>query len=193
MSNQTKMTISEALVWIKKYRKDIESLSRRRVVPMFAVVGENTKEYVKSKQHTSFISNVQAFYDKQVSVFNNIIQLQSTIAISNAKCTVEINGKDYTVYEAITIKNNLDTQLQVLSNTITTIEDQQQQANQEAINKNVELSGKTGKPENMYVAYVDPHYEDYKKSKEQLEEFQQQVNSILNIHNATTYIEVEFI
>lgn len=96
----TMMTITRALVELKKLSTEIENLTPK--VQAFIAVGDQKK--VPNTTVEKAKAEVQAQSDRVTSRILRFSQIQNAIHQSNAKTEVEVGGKKMTVLEAINLK-----------------------------------------------------------------------------------------
>jgi len=104
MANQTQLTITEALVKLKRYKKNasasLDELSRKQSLVW-------TTE-TKSKDRTADQyreDSLKALHDSFESNLNNYMTVKSAIAVSNATTEIEVDGTKLTVQQTIETKN----------------------------------------------------------------------------------------
>lgn len=160
-------------------------------------------------------NSIQPGYQKSIALLKNLIALKAVINEANAKTTIEIDGKTYTIANAMVILRNQDKlsdmyrrmvmNYQQVSDEVARLNERSQ--DNDAINSYLEKSLGDGKrdPEmvkkltqdyiarNTYSIY-DPldTMTTAQKELEHLEKFSNEVHYKLTQVNVSTEIEVEF-
>lgn len=208
-----KMTIHKALTELSiiddRINKALNELS-----PVTAKKHASTK--IDGIDIADFDENANSTYQKAVDLIKRRNAIKRAVVLSNAKTMVKINGVDYTVAEAIDMKNNgvendinLMTRLSTLFNScqekceyqnstdlerradafITSIYGNKESANNAEANK----AREDFIASNSYEIH-DPL--DVKKIIAELDEktnaFMTEVDSVLSVSNALTEIEIEY-
>lgn len=160
-------------------------------------------------------NSIQPGYQKSIALLKNLIALKAAINEANAKVTVEIDGKSYTIANAMVILRNHDkladmyrrmtTNYQQVSDEVAKLNERSQ--SNDAINSYLEKSLGDGKrdPEmvkqltNDYIArntysVYDPldTMKVAQEALEHLEKFSNEIHYKLTQANVSTEIEVEF-
>lgn len=107
----TTMTITRALVELKKLTNEIENLTPK--VQAFIAVGDQKK--IANTNLEQAKAESQAQRDRVTSRIERFSKIQNAIHKSNAETVVELGGKKMTVLEAINLKKVSQFKLQQLS------------------------------------------------------------------------------
>jgi len=98
-----KMTVHEALSEMKRMDSRIQSAINDA---MFVATKTHSSKQVIGMDVEKFKDDAKAAYDKVTSLIDRRNAIKRAITLSNAKTMVEINGKQYTVAEAIDMKDH---------------------------------------------------------------------------------------
>lgn len=96
------MTVHEALSELKRMDGRIQDAINDAT---FVATKTHSSKQVNGKDVEKFKDNARASYDKVNDLINRRNALKRAITLSNARTTLEINGKQYTVAEAIDMKS----------------------------------------------------------------------------------------
>lgn len=212
MGSTKKMTITEGLVALKLYGEKIEKAILDARFIMVAKCKPNATEREKLAE---FEKNAKSAWDSINKMISNRDAIKRAIVLSNATTYVAIDGKQMTVAEAIEKKNNIGIYRMLLE----TMERQMQNANAAYYDQRLALQKQTDKLLEMYYGkdaakkisredydtIAGPYKESnecylfspidvdtkYKTLKDDVDYFLSQVDTVLSISNATTFIEVE--
>lgn len=211
MSETKKISITEALNELKLYDAKIEKgINSTKYVGAAKKstnnIGVQTKEV--------FNNNAKAGYQSVIDLIANRNKLKSAIVKSNATTEVTINDKTMTVAEAIERKNSIQYEIELL-NTLKTqyavtskmVIDENKKVDQQ-IDKLLETF--TGKETDKKItkedqaAITEPYreknefelvdpleiYSKMQNLEAEIDGFQSNVNTVLVLSNATTFIEI---
>lgn len=213
MTHET-MTIHKALAELKildgRIRKEIQS-------GVYCVANKHSNEKINGIQMEDFKKAAQGTFDKVTDLINRRKAIKKAVVLSNAKTIVKIADIEYTVAEAIEMKNHgieLDALL------INMMDDQYRQAQAEVNRQNGNsleeradqyVMAIYGQKEGKTVAadiekvrkdfletnsyeIIDPINipEKLEKMKNKLDMFAAEVDSALSVSNALTEITIEY-
>lgn len=213
-----KITLTEALAKLKLYNKKVEKLTNELDDGKFiidCIIGNENKGWKTRMTMQELKQFAQARLNKLNAIIKNRNNLKGIIAQTNAITKVKVGDKEYTIVQAIERKNSLPlekTFLSVLESQVTLIKSCIITANENAkenANKIVETqvqseakNKKTAEVEALYnliynknkAEILDPaHIEEYaEKMKEDIEIFEQNIDVVLSIVNANTFITIDF-
>ena len=212
MSNTKKMTITEGLVELKLYDNKI----RKAITDAdFIQIKKKRADKIGTLSVEEYEKRAKNAYQSITDMIKNKDAIKRAIVLSNATTKVTIDGKEMTVAEAIERRSLND----IAHNLIEEMGDQLASAEQDLANKNREVDfqaekmlvsyyGKeTAKKINKedYDAIVNPYKEaneyvvvdplglrnEYEKLEKEYDGFMANVDTVLSISNATTFIEIE--
>jgi len=201
-SNVSNITIVRALVYLKTLNSRIEKARRDCVLITHKMGKEPAKASVTEDK-----------YQKIITLIENRKRVKAAIVLSNANTVVNVNGKQYTIAEAIERKSSIDfektllTEMkQQLSNETMIVENANMRV-QKQLDKLLEVSfqnGQKNSPEEMktfsdnYTAsnkaeLVDPLKlaEKINKLENDIIQFESEVDLALSESNAKTMISVD--
>ncbi len=211
MSDVKRISITEALNELKLYDAKITKAIRQNTYVGAAkkssnLLGVQTKEV--------FNENAKAGYQSVTDLIKNRNKLKSLIVQSNATTTVDINGKTMTVAEAFERKNSIQYDIDLLN----TLKSQYSSASATVMNENRKVDMQIDKLLETFVgkdtdkkatkedqaAITDPYreknefelvdplkiYDEIQKLEAEIDGFNSNVNTVLVLSNATTFIEV---
>jgi len=206
-----KITITEALSKLKITAKKIDKGSRT-----IRIAGiKNAKGVVNgNSQENEFLKKVRDDFQSMRDLEKNYQDLKSKIAQSNATTEVTVNGKKYTVVEAIERKNRIEQEKENLTSILRAyvkVENEVAMQNEQitrridnlletklgADSKNqkaddvVELKSKLFDADKVELVVPKEILEQVEKSIEDIENFSAEVDVALSIINAKTEIEVD--
>ena len=213
------ITLTEALSKVKLYEKKIEKLISeiRNKKFLLADIATGTSNIEKplelSKQnYKEFEKLAQAKIDKINDYLDLKAKLQGLISQANAVSKVIINNKEYTIHQAISRKRNIDTEKEVLEAILSNfgytkrvLDKKQEETNakiESLLDTNLSSDAKNkDNTSNVYkellsiysVNLIDPlNIENYIQDKyDEIEAFELEVDTKLNIANATTLITID--
>ena len=214
---EKKLTLTEALAELKLLDKKIDKKIYELNLGKFYLIDYKVgKEKVTRKNKLT----EQEIKDKAGSILQSLTDLmenrkilKAKIAEKNAVTKVTVNGKDYTIVEAIERKNNLSKEKEVVEILLSQLDsinrkvtDINERANKEvdtlleaklssdSKNQNAQEIENLTKIllENKIATIIDPLNinEIVEKLQNDIDEFERQVDVALSIVNATTYIEI---
>jgi hypothetical protein len=203
------MTIHEALSRLKVMEARLDKASNAT----FVVANRHNNAKIDGKPIDDKVVELTANMQRYNALVNNYRTLKSAVAMSNAKTTITIGEKPYTIVEAIEEKHFTEARLQHLRQMRRSYEYAQNQANANNANlpkaaenfvASLNMSEKNGnsredikKTMDQYIAdntweLVDPNKmgEFLKKMEDDIVEFQSNIDFKLSESNATTVIDV---
>jgi hypothetical protein len=213
------MTVHQALCEVKLADKKINQMFSN--ANDFTVIGVNTnpdsaKANVKGIDLDTFINNAKSSYQKIKDIFNRVDAIKAAISKSNAATMINVGGKTMSVAEAIYqmkygIKNkkNLIANLQKQSSYVQISFRTAEMAVEEKLEKSViALFGKDNIKANTdeVLDYKDKYKKKYmpvivdpiniqdaiNKLSEEIDQFEMNVDSAIQVSNATTMITIEY-
>ena len=211
------MTLTEALAELKLYGKKIlKKLSELKHTGIVDYKQGSSKVLKNSNiVEDEFKKSAQSLLDSLNSLISNRKKLKAKIAETNASTKVNINGKEYTIVEAIERKNSLGQEKELINILETNYESVRYTV--ENINKRAEeevdrlleakLSGESkntpaeeiNKLRNLLLQNKTAEIFDPLNIKtfienftDDIDEFERQVDVALSIVNARTTIEIDF-
>lgn len=211
-----KITVTEALFTRKVLKKRIESAITSGV---FIGCVQGTRQVPVGSRHTSIQqlqANIQSDNDRVTNGVAQYRELVSKILVSNATTTVTVSGTEMTVAEAIELRNSISfdklylLKLKEQKSEITRKSVQMERTISDAAAARV-ASNKTDSmtPENIAelermaleterrernLAEVDPCNitQAIDSMEARIQDISDNLENVLNVSNATTYIEVSF-
>ena len=213
------MTVHQALVEVKMADKKINQMLSN--ANDFTLIGVNTnpdstKANVKGIDLDTFINNAKSSYQKIKDIFNRVDAIKAAISKSNAATMINVGGKTMSVAEAIYqmkygIKNkkNLIANLQKQSSYVQIAFRTAEMSVEEKLEKSVvALFGKDNIKANTdeVLDYKDKYKKKYmpvivdpiniqdaiNKLSEEIDQFEMNVDSAIQVSNATTMITIEY-
>ena len=211
--NKEKMTVHKALSELKvlddRIEKAIRSVSYTKAKKASAtkVDGQDISEWEES---------VKSTYNKVIDLIERRNALKKAVVLSNATTTVMIGNKEYTVAEAIEMKNHGQTYYSLLSETIAESYNMSvsrvNHENEIEMDSRVEkfLSSMFSNKERSESSEVNKVREDFIKANsyelcdpisakakvtmlnDNVNSFMTEVDSALSVSNAITEIEIEY-
>lgn len=207
------MTIHEALTTLKTLDKRV--LSRINSAS-FCIVNKHCNEKINGKSITDVKDDMRSGYESIVDLIARRAAIRNALSISNAKTTVKINGREYTVAEAIEMKKtgmalkrellsqmsqqftrakmqidnmNGDTLLKNADTYVSTMYGNKDKVDSDTINaaRNAWIKANT-------LDLIDPLdvSVEIKKLEDEIDKFSSEVDSKISVSNALTTIEVEY-
>lgn len=214
MATVETMTIHKALAELKildgRIKKEIQN-------GLYCAANKHSNEKINGIPIDDFEKSVRGTYDKATDLINRRKAIKKAVVLSNAKTTVKISDVEYTVAEAIEMKNH-GIELEALL--INAMDKQYQQAQAEVNRQNGnnleeradqyvtaiygQKEGKTNSADidkvrkdfleaNSYEI-VDPINvpEKVEALREKIDAFMAEVDSALSVSNALTEITIEY-
>lgn len=207
------MTIHEALTTLKTLDKRV--LSRINSAS-FCIVNKHCNEKINGKSITDVKDDMRSGYESIVDLIARRAAIRNALSISNAETTVTINGREYTVAEAIEMKKtgmalkrellsqmsqqftrakmqidnmNGDTLLKNADTYVSTMYGNKDKVDSDTINaaRNAWIKANT-------LDLIDPLdvSVEIKKLEDEIDKFSSEVDSKISVSNALTTIEVEY-
>lgn len=207
------MTIHEALTTLKTLDKRV--LSRINSAS-FCIVNKHCNEKINGKSITDVKDDMRSGYESIVDLIARRAAIRNALSISNAKTTVKINGREYTVAEAIEMKKtgmalkrellsqmsqqftrakmqidnmNGDTLLKNADTYVSTMYGNKDKVDSDTINaaRNAWIKANT-------LDLIDPLdvSVEIKKLEDEIDKFSSEVDSKISVSNALTTIEFEY-
>lgn len=208
-----KISITEALNELKLYDAKI---TKAIVNARFCGAAKKSSDKVGVVKKEDFNERAKASYQSATDLISNRNTLKSAIVKSNAITGVEIDGISMTVAEAIERKNSieydetlLNEMKQQYANATATVDKENKKVDNKVDDLLTTLIGKDSdkklnkedqeaveKPyrEKNEFEFVDPLelYEKIQTLEESIDGFKSNVDTVLVLSNATTFIEVDF-
>lgn len=213
MTKET-MTIHKALSELKILDVRIKTAIRNSV---FCECNKHSNEKINGISVSDFTKEIQGNYDKVVSLIERRKAIKRAVVLSNAETKVKISGKEYTVAEAIEMKNH---GIEFDSNLCAAMIDQITQCQAEInVHNGADLdrraenfvsgifSGKEGKQNSAEVEklrkefiaansyeLIDPIkvHDKIDELEKYINDFKSEVDSALRTSNALTTITIEY-
>ena len=213
MTKET-MTVHKALAELKILDDRIEKAIDDSV---FCLANKHSNEKVKGIAVVDYVEIMKGHYNKVTDLTRRKEALKRAVCLSNAVTKVDISGKEFTVVEAIEMKNHGMYFKQLL---LDTMKNQYRKAQAEILKQNgKELEERAesyvvgiygGKEGNVSVDYfekaksqfiknntyelVDPIniLEKIETLEKEIAEFTAEVDAALSVSNAITQIEIEY-
>lgn len=209
-----KISITEALNELKLYDSKITKAITNAT---FCGAAKKSADKVGVVKKDDFVERTKASYQSATDLISNRNTLKSAIVRSNAITGVEIDGVPMTVAEAIERKNSIEYDETLLNemkrqyaNAITTVDKENKKVDTQ-IDKLLEtFTGRDSdkKPDkDTMAAIADPYreknefefidgignmYEKIQVLEADIDGFKSNVDTVLVLSNATTFIEVDF-
>ena len=214
-----KITLTEALAELKlldkKIIKNVNELRYNKVPVIDYVIGKNQVTELSRNTKDELEKNTKSKLDKIADLMRNRNTLKAAIARQNAITEVQVNGKTYTIVEAIERKNGLKMEkdfLNILVDQYDYVTSKVNGINERARNEvNKLLEAKlSSDSKNQSAEEIDKltkilleskeaHLVDPSNIKEiidvlsdEIENFERDVDVALSIVNAKTEIEIDF-
>lgn len=209
-----KMSVHQALVELKTLDKRIESAIREGE---WVVANKHSNGKIGGVDLKDFVEDVKARHQKVTSLIARAEAIKRAVVNSNAVTKVTIAGKEYTVAEAIEMKNNgidrLRTLVQRLSSDYTMAKATADRANGAELERraddyvrtmigNTDVKGMTDEVKRLRDEFikaqtmelVDPIgvLKQIEQLNEQINAFEVNVDSALSVSNALTSIEISY-
>ena len=206
-----KMTIHKALAELKIVDDRIISTINGGT---YCVANKHSNEKIKGVSVKEYESVMQGYYDKATDLIKRRNAIKRAVVLSNATTKVSINGVEYTVAEAIEMKNH---GVEFDERMLATLKKQYDKAQAEILKQNGEKraeqyvigiygskEGKTNtddfeKTKSLYLEankyeLVDPIniLGKIEKLEEKISKFKVEVDSILSVSNSLTEIEIAY-
>jgi len=214
----SKITLTEALAKLKLYDKKIKKQLlgfRNKEQVIDYVVGNDHKCKLSGKEINELKADAQAGIQRIQALMKNRNTLKAAIAQANAVTKITVNGKEYTIVQAIERKQGienekmfldaLEEQVAEVQNDVARINSRAQEKANQIIEAQVGSDAKNKKTDEIESLYdlvynknraliVDPiNIENLIEAmRDEIESFEQNVDVALSIANAKTEIEVDF-
>lgn len=204
------LTIYEALAKRKILEARVEKTRAYRLVDVKKKYSDENKDGVNIDE---IRKRIQAGYDESIAVMNNYRAIQAAINESNAKTTVNVNGKTYTVANAIARHRNLDKEERMYRSMLEDYREAEravQQLNEkqlspDAISRFVQSTAGTKTNDELVRNLTQQYKERYEvelfdplntkelaeKMLEDIKKFREEIHFTLTQSNVTTTITVE--
>lgn len=208
------MTIHEALSELKMLDKRIQKKIRDA---KFCTTNRHSNSKINGKSIEDFTANVKSEYESITDLIKRRAAIRNALSISNARTTVTIAGKEYTIAEAIEMKASGMANYMALAKAMelqflecaTVIEHENGDKLRDAADAYVnglfgtkEKSVNADEIERARKTYVENHTVDFidpldaaKKIvdlDDYIGKFNSEVDSKISISNATTTIEISY-
>ena len=209
-----KMTIHKALAELKIVDNRIISAINGGT---YCVANKHSNEKIKGVSVKEYEGVMQGYYDKATDLIKRRNAIKRAVVLSNATTKVSINGVEYTVAEAIEMKNH---GVEFDEKMLATLKKQYDKAQAEILKQNGDdlekraeqyvigiygsKEGKTNtddfeKTKSLYLEankyeLVDPIniLGKIEKLEEKISKFKVEVDSILSVSNSLTEIEIAY-
>jgi len=214
----SRITLTEALAKLKLYDKKIKKQLlgfRNKEQVIDYVVGNDHKCKLSGKEINELKADAQAGIQKIQALMKNRNTLKAAIAQANAVTKITVNGKEYTIVQAIERKQGIENEKMLLDaleeqvaevqNDVARINSRAQEKANQIIEAQVGSDAKNKKTDEIESLYdlvynknraliVDPTDIDalIKYMRDEIDDFEQNVDVALSIANAKTEIEVDF-
>ena len=205
------MTITEALNALKLMDKKIDKAT---FSPTFVGAAKEVSDKIGHKTKTTFEADAKASLQSVMDLISYRDKVKAAIVLSNATTTVKIGGVEMTVAEAIETKGSIQYRKTLMEE----LADQYSAAKRTVESTNSKVDAQVDKLREQYVgnakeakldtdgfaamsdSYIKQNYfalvdpcdimTVIEKLRNEIEEFESNVNTALVISNATTFIEV---
>lgn len=211
--NTEKMTVHKALAELKIIDNRIYNATHERP---FVVANKHTNAKISGIPVSEYCEQMKAAYQKTTDLVKRRNAMKRAVVLSNAKTMVTIGDKEYTVAEAIDMKNH---GMEMLSDLLTKMRNDYTSAQRTADKENATLDSRAdAHVKNMYegcdiknpseemkktradfiagqtVELVDPLKiaDEINKLAAEIDAFIVEVDSTLSVSNATTEIEFSY-
>ena len=188
-----KITITQALVEIKILEDRIyKSIND---VPTLQTVLVDDEDQLGNLDKEKIEKNFQSYVDKTKQLIKNYRELKSAVSESNATETLTIGEETMTVAEAIVKKNTIQYDIQFVNKIkqqYTLDSERTTKKRQEVLRMQLEnIKDDTKLKVNTEIIEPDNIEDIIKQMEDALSDFISSIDVSLNIHNATTTIEVD--
>ncbi len=211
------ITLTEGLAKLKLYdkkiKKQLKDLSYNGSVIDYKI--NNDKGQKTGKTEAELKADAESRVNKALDLINNRNKLKAIIAQTNATTTLKVGDKEYTIVQAIERKNGLETEKNFVDilenqfadvvNNVTRINSRAQDKANQIVEAQVSAEAKNKKTDEIEALYnliyeknkaeiMDPLGLEklIEKMKEEIEDFEQNIDVALSIVNAKTEIEIDF-
>lgn len=207
------MTIHEALTTLKTLDKRV--LSRINSAS-YCIVNKHCNEKINGKLIADVKNDMRSGYESITDLIARRAAIRNALSISNAKTTVTVNGREYTVAEAIEMKKTgmalKKELLSQMSRQFSTAKMQIDAVNGDALQKNADtyVSSMYGGKDKVDADTIKSARETWikantldlidpldvaaeiKKLEDEIDKFSSEVDSKISVSNALTTIDVEY-
>lgn len=213
-----KMTVHQALAELKVLdSRIIKAIDEGHYV----TANKHTNEKIDGKPIANFKENAVAAYRKSIDLINRRNAIKRAVIMSNANTMVTVNGVEYTVAEAIDMKNNgmemkdallrkLVSQNRIANNIINSHAGEaiEQAAEKYVISiissqpKDSKMSIESEAMQGIRKAYIENNTYDkidplgvdalMEKMENEINSFKTNIDAALSVSNAITTIEIEY-
>lgn len=213
MTNET-MTVHKALAELKLLDSRIEKAIAEGI---YCVANKHSNQKINGVEIEEFIKLIQSRYDKATDLINRRKAIKKAIVLSNAVTKINVAGTEYTVAEAIEMKNHGVSFDQMLMSKMQTYYGKAQMLIKQENGKDLEdradqyvyaiygnKEGKTNSADiekvradfltaNQYEL-VDPLHvlDKIEELEKKINDFMAEVDSALSVSNALTEITIEY-
>ena len=108
------LSVYEALIEISRLNDKIEKFNSSSTMPLFLACATESAKYIEGMEKEKYINLLKSNYDSCRHLISNLSEYKAKVALSNAKTTITVGGKEYTIAEAIQRKQNIDTEIRFL-------------------------------------------------------------------------------
>lgn len=215
---QEKMTIHKALAELKTMDDRIQNAIN---TPTYVMAVKHSAEKINGMTISEFKNSIKSGYQKVMSLMARRDAMKRAVVLSNAQTKVKIGDKEYTVAEAIELKNHGVEYKKILKNRITmqynNARSELERNSGEAIEKRAEqyvLSVIQAQPKDAKMAVDSDAMKALRKDyitnntydlldplgvvkvmetlMDEINEFETEVDAALSVSNAVTVIEFEY-
>jgi len=213
------ITLTEALAKLKlldkKIQKKLYEIKLENIYLIDIQIGKSPKGKYTGLTSDEIAAQSQSYIDSLNQLIKNKNELKGKLAQANAVTTLSINGKEYTIVEAIERKRGLEQEkefVSALKNELSNIQNEYQRENEKAKNtvekllesrlgsdaKNQSAEETQKLSEGLIELYqakiIDPiNLQAFIETKEEeINNFETEVDIQLSIVNANTKINVDF-
>lgn len=196
-----KITVTEALVNIKVLTARIDKVVRK--VPTLRTICKGDVSLIDNLSKEEVKTRIQSYLDSTKDLLVELRTIKGAINFSNATNKVEVAGNVYTIAEAIDRKHTLKYESATILELTRKLE--RNNSSIESVLKDnrdklaiaiAEVASANGNVEEVTQKFkleiYDPFdiFEKVKDLDEASTKFMEEVNIKLNLHNATTFIEI---
>ncbi len=209
----SKITVHKGLSELKILADRIEDA----IIETNFCISSKPKARIKGQPQEEYCKIMQGGYDKINDLIRREEEIKSAINVSNSNTKVTIAGKEYTVVEAINVKNNIIPRKMMLLNEMKTqynktqkeievanrqVEKELKELIQKSVEKDTAKQDETSESiTSMSETYIgmnalvliDPIciLKKIEKLENEISDFKSEVDSALSVSNALTFIEID--
>lgn len=205
------MTVYEVLIEISRIKDKLNKFENSNQASMFIAFCTQNAKTIKGLEREKYEAVLKSNYDSITHLISNLAEYKAKLALSNATTKITINGKEYTIAEALQRKDNITVEkdlLNIMSNQINMVNSQITRHNDD-IDRGLpdyleKIKGENSTPEdiekltetyninNKYIV-IDPNkiIENINNKYEELETFIRDVDVQITSSNVKTLVTVE--